>query len=110
VSAALVLLMAAAAPAEGCPARLAELGATLPREGFAVESPASPERLRAVYSEPAGRIVIEYRCEADGLAATIDNQGLPNIPFKVLLAAGPRATLISSPPERLRVRIDAVSN
>ena len=105
----LSLLLAAGAPAADCPARLAELGTNLPKDGFIIE-PSKAEIVRAVYSEAFGRIVIEYRCDKEGVSAAIDNQGLPSIPFKVLLAAGPRATLTSSAPEWLRRRIEATSD
>ena len=103
-------MLLAGAPADDCAARLAALRTSLPHDGFTVEPAKSPDVVRAVYSEPHGRIVIDYRCDSEGIAAAIDNQGLPSIPFKVLLAAGSRATLTSSVPDRLRVRMEAVSN
>lgn len=106
----LLALLLAGTPADDCTERLAALRAGLPNDGFTVEPAESPDVVRAVYSEPVGRIVIDYRCDSEGLAAAIDNQGLPTIPFKVLLVAGSRATLTSSVPERLRARIEAVAD
>ena len=107
----LLLALLLASPAgEDCPARLRDLGAKLPEDGFSIEPGLGPEVVRAVYREPVGRIVIEYRCDPGGLQAEIDNQGLPSVPFKVLLAAGPRATIVSSAPEWIRRRIEATAD
>lgn len=64
--------------------------------------------LRAAHVELSGRVTIEYRCGTEGLAVAVINQGLADIPFHVLLAAGPGATLSRDMPDWLRERDKAV--
>ena len=108
---------AAAAPvsAEGCSAHLATIAPKLQESGYRISwgpgldaAPAAPLFLEAAHVEAAGRVLIEYRCAAAGLGVTIVNQGLPDIPFHILLAAGLSATLSNEVPEWLRSRDEAM--
>lgn len=107
------LLLAAPAAAEmpvtasACPAHLVGLAPKLEASGYRL-SWAGGSLLRAAHVEEAGRVTIEYRCGASGLAVTVINQGLPDIPFHVLLAAGPGAALSQAMPAWLREREEAV--
>ena len=108
------LLPAAAmaeAPDAGCPAHLETIAPKLEQSGYVVswhdEAPA-PRFLRAAYVQPAGHIDIEYRCGSGGLDVAVVNHGLPDIPFHVLLAAGPTARHSQAMPEWLRKRYEAV--
>ncbi len=101
--------------ASACPDHLSDLAPKLRDSGYRISwgpgdpsAPAAPLFLEAAYVVPAGRILIEYRCGRDGLGVTLVNQGLPDIPFHVLLAAGPGATLTEHIPDWLRNRGEAV--
>lgn len=94
-------------PATGCPAHLQAIAPRLEASGYQL-SWIGGSLLRAAHVEPAGRATIEYRCGPGGLAVAVINQGLPDIPFHVLLAAGPGATLRDDLPEWLRERDKAV--
>lgn len=115
-----LLILAAALPGAAsaeeptpaaCPAHLETIAPKLEQSGYVVtweeEAPA-PRFLRAAHVEPAGRIHIEYRCGAGGLGVSVINHGLPNIPFHILLAAGPSAKHSQAMPEWLRKRYEAV--
>jgi hypothetical protein len=109
-------LWSAAASAEdptpaSCPQHLQTIEPKLRESGYEVgwqDEPPAPPYLRATHVETAGRIDIEYRCGADGLDVAVINHGLPNIPFHVLLAAGPSARHSQAMPEWLRRRYEAV--
>ena len=98
------------APAD-CPKHLETIAPKLRDSGYAVvwqEEASAARFLRATYAEAAGRIDIEYRCGAEGLDVSVINHGLPNIPFRILLAAGPGAKHSQAMPEWLRQRFEAV--
>lgn len=98
------------APAD-CPKHLETIAPKLRDSGYVVTWPDEPPAtrfLRATYVETAGRIDIEYRCGAEGLRVSVINHGLPDIPFHILLAAGPGAKHSQAMPEWLRQRYEAV--
>jgi hypothetical protein len=113
ISASLALVLAAPAAAampvaaEDCPAHLGTIAPKLEASGYRVSRKGSAV-LRAAHVESAGRVTIEYRCGVGGLAVAVINQGLADIPFHVLLAAGPGATLSNAVPAWLREREEAV--
>lgn len=113
ISASLLLLAAAPAAAElpiaaaACPAHLGAIAPRLQASGYQLRWTGGT-LLRAAHLEQAGRVTIEYRCGTKGLAVAVVNQGLPDIPFHVLMAAGPGATLTHDVPAFLRERDKAV--
>jgi hypothetical protein len=113
ISASLLLLAAAPVAAElpvtasACPAHLGVIAPKLQASGYLL-SWTGGSLLRAAYVEQAGRVTIEYRCGTKGLAVAVVNRGLPDIPFHVLMAAGPGATLAHDVPAFLRDRDKAV--
>jgi hypothetical protein len=113
ISASLLLLAATPAAADlpvsaaECPAHLGTIAPKLKTSGYQLSWTGSA-LLRAAHVAQAGRVTIEYRCDAKGLSVAVLNQGLPDIPFHVLLAAGPGATLREDVPALLRERQKAV--
>jgi hypothetical protein len=113
ISASLLFALAAPAAAEmpvtaaACPAYLGTLAPKLEASGYQISREGGAV-LRAAHVEPAGRVTIEYRCGPRGLAVAVINQGLADIPFHVLLAAGPGAALSHVTPALLREREKAV--
>jgi hypothetical protein len=109
------LLLVAAAPAlaeppvtaAACPAHLGTIAPKLQASGYQISREGAGV-LRAAHVQASGRVTIEYRCGAEGLAVAVINQGLADIPFHVLLAAGPGATLSQAMPAWLRERDKAV--
>jgi len=95
--------------AAACPAHLRTIAPKLHASGYRLGW-AGGSLLRAAHVEQAGRVTIEYRCGRGGLDVTVVNQGLPEIPFHVLLAAGPGARLSRATPAWLREREKAVSD
>ena len=116
LAAAMLAGPASAQPVVGagaCSSHLAALAPKLQDSGYRISwgsggAPAAPLFLEAAHVEPSGRVSIEYRCGADGLDVTVVNHGLPDIPFHVLLAAGPSAKLAQAMPDWLKRRDEAV--
>ena len=121
ISNSLLILAAAGLPASAaraqeplagdCPVHLKVIEPKLRDSGYQVgwqAEASAPPYLRATHVETAGWIDIEYRCGAGGLDVSVINHGLPDIPFHVLLAAGPSARHSQAMPEWLRKRYEAV--